>query len=130
MANIPAELKFTKDHEWAKVEGDVVRIGISAHAVEQLGDITLVDILKVGTTLTLHQRFGDIESVKATSELFSPISGEILEVNAALENAPELVNEDPYAKAWMIVVKPANKAELETLMSSSDYATYLGTLDH
>lgn len=130
MAQYPNDLKYTKDHEWARQEGDLVRIGITAHAVEQLGDITLVDLPASGSELHAGERFGDIESVKAVSELFAPLSGEIMEVNGELESSPELVNEAPYDKGWMLVVKPADPAELGRLMDGAAYEDYLGTLDH
>lgn len=127
MTSIPKDLKYTKDHEWARKEGDLVRVGITAHAVEQLGDITLVDVSKPGTKLDAHARFGDIESVKAVSELFAPIAGEIVEVNAALHDKPELVNAGPY-EAWMAVIRPSAPAELDALMDAAAYEAFLGTL--
>src|SRR5512139_3042488 len=101
MANYPSDLKYTKDHEWARLEGSRVRIGITAFAVEQLGDVTLVDLPEVGEKLKAAAHFGDIESVKAVSELFAPVSGSVVEVNTALHDHPELVNESPYEKGWM-----------------------------
>ena len=99
-------LKYTKDHEWAKTDGNKVKVGITAFAVEQLGDITLVNIdVKAGDTVTEGKTFGTIESVKTLSDLFAPVSGKVVEVNAALENAPELVNEDAYEKGWMVVIE-------------------------
>jgi glycine cleavage system H protein len=129
MAQYPTDLRYTKDHEWARVEGDLVRIGVTAYAVEQLGDVTLVELPGVGDTVEAHGKFGDIESVKTVSELFSPISGEVVEVNGALEDAPELVNESPYDKAWMIVVRLSNATELQDLMDAAAYEAFLGTLD-
>jgi glycine cleavage system H protein len=129
MAQYPTDLRYTKDHEWARVEGDLVRIGVTAYAVEQLGDVTLVELPAVGDTVEAHGKFGDIESVKTVSELFSPISGEVVEVNGALEDAPELVNESPYDKAWMIVVRLSNATELQDLMDAAAYEAFLGTLD-
>lgn len=130
MANYPSDLKYTKDHEWARKEGDLVRVGITAYAVEQLGDVTLVDLPKPGTKLDAHGRFGDIESVKTVSELFSPIAGEVVEVNGALEGKPELVNDATYAGGWMLVLRPANPAELDGLMDAAAYEAFLGSLDH
>lgn len=124
----PSELKYTKDHEWARVEGDLVRVGITAHAVEALGDITLVELPKVGAKLEAHGNFGTVESVKAVSELFSPIAGEVVEINGALDGSPELINEDPYTKGWMLVIKPS--AGLDGLMDAAAYEAFLGTLDH
>lgn len=129
MAQYPTDLRYTKDHEWARVEGDLVRIGVTAYAVEQLGDVTLVELPAVGASVEAHGKFGDIESVKTVSELFSPISGEVVEVNGALEDAPELVNESPYDKAWMIVVRLSNATELQDLMDAAAYQAFLGTLD-
>jgi glycine cleavage system H protein len=128
MSKYPADLKYTKDHEWARKEGDLVRVGITGYAVEQLGDITLVDLPKVGSKLDAHARFGDIESVKSVSELFVPVAGEVAETNGALEGSPELVNESPYEKGWMIVLKGAGA--LDGLMDAVAYEAFLGTLDH
>ena len=104
MSKYPADLRYTKDHEWARKEGDRVRVGITGYAVEQLGDVTLVDLPKVGQKLEAHGHFGDIESVKTVSELFAPVAGEVAEINGALEGSPELVNEGPYEKGWMMVL--------------------------
>lgn len=123
----PTELKYTKDHEWARIEGDLVRVGITAHAVEQLGDITLLDLPKVGAQLAEHANFGTVESVKAVSELFSPLAGEVVEVNEELADKPELVNDDTYGKGWMIVLRPT--AGLEGLLDAAAYEAFLGTLD-
>jgi len=128
MANYPAELKYTKDHEWARVEGDVIRVGITEHAVDQLGDVTLVDLPKVGTQLRAAAHFGDIESVKAVSELFAPLSGEVVEVNATLANKPELVNESPYEQGWMIAIRPSVKSEIDALLDADAYKAFLGSL--
>src|SRR5690606_31913600 len=98
---IPADLRYTKEHEWARRDGDLIVVGITAHAVEQLGDITLVTVPEAGTAVTQGESFGDIDSVKAVSELYAPVSGEIAERNADLEDAPESVNEDPYGKGWL-----------------------------
>ncbi|MDD9932751.1 MAG: glycine cleavage system protein GcvH [Myxococcales bacterium] len=129
MAEYPAELKYTKDHEWAKVEGDVVRIGITEYAVEQLGDVTLVDLPEAGDAVESAGHFGDIESVKAVSELFAPLTGEVVEVNQALADQPELVNDAPYGDGWMVVLKPSDPAQLEGLMDAAAYQQFLGTLD-
>ena len=129
MAQYPNDLKYTKDHEWARKDGDIVRVGITAYAVEQLGDVTLVDLPAVGTDVQAHQRFGDIESVKTVSELFAPVSGEIVEVNSDLESSPEAVNEAPYEKGWMVAIRPSDPSELDGLMDSAAYEDFLGTID-
>jgi glycine cleavage system H protein len=128
MAGYPKDLRYTKDHEWARKEGDVVRVGITAHAVEQLGDVTLVDLAPAGSTLEAHARFGDIESVKAVSELFMPLAGTLVERNDALSGAPEKVNADPYGEGWMVTIRPANPADVDALMDAEAYEAYLGTL--
>jgi glycine cleavage system H protein len=130
MSDIPKELRYTKDHEWAKATGDIIEVGITAYAVGQLGDVTLVDLPEPGAALTAHKRFGDIESVKTVSELFAPISGVVLEVNQELRDKPELVNDAPYAAGWMLRIRVSNAAELSELMDADQYTTYLGTLDH
>lgn len=128
MASYPSDLKYTKDHEWARVEGDRVRVGITKHAVEALGDITLVDLPKVGAKVEAHANFGTVESVKAVSELFAPVAGSVAEVNAELGDKPELINEDCYGKGWMIVLEGVSG--LDALMDAAAYEAYLGTLDH
>jgi glycine cleavage system H protein len=128
MPNNPADLKYTKDHEWARIEGDLVRVGITLHAVEQLGDVTLVDLPAVGTRVTAGKHFGDIESVKAVSELFAPLDGEVVAVNDALKGKPELVNDAPYGDGWMIVLRPAASSEVAALMDAAAYEAFLGTL--
>jgi glycine cleavage system H protein len=128
MANHPADLKYTKDHEWARVEGELVRIGITQYAVEQLGDVTLVDLPRPGTKFAAAGQFGAVESVKAVSELFAPLSGEVVEANDALAQKPELVNDAPYGDGWMLVVRPSSPAELEKLMDASAYESFLGSL--
>jgi glycine cleavage system H protein len=129
MSKFPKDLKYTKDHEWARTEGDLVRIGITQFAVDQLGDVTLVDLPRAGQRLETHGHFGDIESVKAVSELFSPIAGEVIEVNAALADSPEQVNDSPYDKGWMIVMRPGNASELSGLLDAGAYEAFLGTID-
>src|SRR5262245_4999259 len=105
MANVPTDLRYTKEHEWAKKEGGSIRVGITAFAQEQLGDVVFVELPKVGAKVTQQQTFGVVESVKAVSDLFAPVSGEVIEVNGTLLNAPQTVNEDPYGKGWMLLVK-------------------------
>jgi glycine cleavage system H protein len=129
--DFPAGLKYTKDHEWAKVEGKKVTVGITAFAVEQLGDITLVTIdAKVGDELTAGKAFGTIESVKTLSDLYAPITGKIVEINKALDAAPESVNEDPYGKAWMIVIEAADSASLDALMEKDAYEKHVKESAH
>lgn len=130
MKEYPSDLKYTKDHEWARREGDDVRIGITAHAVEQLGDITLIDLTAVGTKVAAQERCGDIESVKTVSELFAPIAGEIVAVNETLESQPEAVNEAPYEQGWMLVIRPDTAADLDTLLDTSAYAAHVENEDH
>ena len=128
--SIPSDLSYTKDHEWARPEkGNSVRIGITSYAVEQLGDVTLIDLPKVGSDVGMHEHFGDIESVKTVSELFAPVGGDIVEVNGDLEDQPELVNDEPYEGGWMIVIKMSAPEELDELMSAEEYEAYLGKLE-
>ena len=119
--NFPVELKYTKDHEWIRVEGDVAYVGITDYAQSELGEIVYVDITTEGETVAKEEVFGTIEAVKTVSDLFMPVSGEVLEVNAELEDAPELVNEDAYGKGWLIKITVNGPAELDELLSSEDY---------
>ena len=121
----PADLKYTKEHEWIKVEGSKGRVGITHHAQDALGDVVFVELPKVGRAVKQMETFGVVESVKAVSDLYSPVSGEVVEVNDALEGKPELVNQDCYAAGWMIVVKLANPKELDQLMDAKAYEAYL-----
>ena len=123
--SIPAELRYTKEHEWAKREGDRVRVGITAYAQEQLGDVVFVELPKVGARVAAHQTFGVVESVKAVSDLFAPVSGEVVEVNGELPNAPQAVNQDPYGRGWMLVVQPSSPSELDELMTAQQYEQFL-----
>ena len=128
MANLnhPTNLKYSKTDEWVRVEGDQATIGITDYAQDQLGDIVYVELpWDAGSSITYDGKFGDIESVKATSELVSPVSGEVVKVNEALKDQPELINDKPYDDGWMLVVKMSNPAELDSLLSSDDYKTYL-----
>ena len=126
--NIPAELKYTKDHEWAKIEGDQATIGITDFAQSALGDIVFVELPEVGKTLSHHQAFGVVESIKSVSDLYSPVSGTVIEINSGLVNSPELCNAEPYSGAWMIKVKLSNLKEIDSLLSASDYSNFLSTL--
>src|SRR5437899_9956420 len=124
MANLnhPANLKYSKSDEWVRVEGDQAVIGISDYAQDQLGDIVYIELPWDASQSVSHEaKFGDIESVKATSELLSPISGEVVKVNETLKDTPELINDSPYENGWMLVVKITNPAELNSLMSADDY---------
>jgi glycine cleavage system H protein len=126
--NIPTELKYTKDHEWTKIEGDTAVIGITDFAQSSLGDIVFVELPEVGKVLNAHQTFGVVESIKSVSDLYSPLSGTIIEVNSELQNTPELCNAEPYASAWMIKVKLSNVSELGSLMTPNDYQNFLSSL--
>ena len=119
--SVPANLKYTKDHEWIKQEGDVVVVGITDHAQQQLGDVVFVELPSVGASLTQGTSFGTVESVKAVSDLFAPISGTVTETNGILTEGPDAVNSDPYGKAWLIKLKPSKPGELEALMSAAEY---------
>jgi glycine cleavage system H protein len=130
MSNVPADLKYTRDHEWAKQEGGRVRIGITAYAQEQLGDVVFVELPKVGAKVTAKQAFGVVESVKAVSDLFAPISGEVSDANAELGQKPEIVNQDPYGKGWMIVVAPSDAKQWEQLLTAAQYEEFLAQGGH
>ena len=123
--NLPDDVKYTKDHEWAKLSGDIVTIGINDYAQDQLGEIVFVELPEIGDTFSEGDEFGSVESVKAVSEMYIPISGEVVEINEALEDAPELVNESCYDDGWIIKVKPDDVSELDNLM---DKAAYLDML--
>ncbi|EWC92408.1 glycine cleavage system protein GcvH [Porphyromonas catoniae] len=119
--NTPQELRYTKDHEWARLEGDVVYVGITDYAQGELGEIVFVDVPTEGESLSAEEVFGSIEAVKTVSDLLLPIEGEVLELNPILEDQPELVNSDPYGKGWIIKIKPANASDLDSLLSAADY---------
>jgi glycine cleavage system H protein len=120
--SVPQNLKYTKDHEWVSVDGDIATIGITNFAQGELGDIVYVEIETVGETLAQEEVFGSVEAVKTVSDLFMPLSGEILEFNEALESNPELVNSDPYGEGWMIKVKISDTGELDGLLSAEVYS--------
>ena len=130
MANVPKDLKYTREHEWAKQDGDRVRVGITAYAQEQLGDVVFVELPKVGAKVTASKNFGVVESVKAVSDLFAPISGEVVEVNGELAQKPEVVNQDPYGKGWMLVVKPSSKVEWDQLLTAEQYEELIAQGGH
>ncbi len=121
----PEKYHYTKDHEWIKVEGDKATVGITDFAQSQLGDVVYVELPKVGDKLEAHQSLGVVESVKAVSDVYSPVSGEVLEVNERLNDDPEILNKDPHSKGWIIKLKIKDKSELEELMSASEYEKYL-----
>ena len=124
--NIPAELKYTKDHEWVRVEGDVAVVGVTDYAQGELGDIVYIEIETEGDNLDQEEVFGTVEAVKTVSDLFMPISGEIVEVNSSLSDAPETVNTDPYGNGWMIKIKMSDTSELDSLMTADQYKEHVG----
>lgn len=124
--NVPANFKYTKDHEWISVEGDIATVGITDFAQGELGDIVYVEIETEGETLDQEEVFGSVEAVKTVSDLFMPVSGEIIEFNSALEADPELVNSDPYGKGWMIKVKLSNPSETQDLLDAAGYSALIG----
>jgi glycine cleavage system H protein len=123
--NLPEDVRYTDDHEWAKQNEDVVRMGISDYAQDQLGDIVFVELPDVGSTFDKGEEFGTVESVKAVSELYMPMGGEVTAINEALADAPETVNSDPYGGGWMIEIKASDPAELEAMKSKADYLEML-----
>jgi glycine cleavage system H protein len=124
--NFPAELKYTKDHEWIRVEGDEATIGITEFAQRELGDIVFIDIPTIGDEVVGNEVFGNIEAVKTVSDLFMPVTSTVLSVNEKLEDAPELVNNDPYGDGWIVKVKISDAAQLETLLSAEAYQELVG----
>ena len=123
---IPADLKYTKDHEWVRIEGSLLVIGITDFAQSELGDIVYVDVDTLDDTVAADAVFGSVEAVKTVSDLFMPIAGEVVEFNEALEDAPEMVNTDPYGKGWMIKVKPEDLSQFETLLDADGYKALIG----
>ncbi|MEP2688415.1 glycine cleavage system protein GcvH [Maribacter dokdonensis] len=124
--NIPAELKYTKDHEWVKIDGDIATVGITDFAQGELGDIVYVEVDTLDETLDREAIFGTVEAVKTVSDLFSPLSGEIVEFNEGLEDEPEKVNSDPYGEGWMVKIKFSNASELDDLLSDAAYKEIIG----
>ena len=122
----PENFRYTKEHEWVLVEGDIGTIGITDHAQEELGDIVYVDLPKPGTQVAQGKSLGSVESVKAVSDIYAPVSGEVTEANAVLADAPEKLNSDPHGAAWLVKVRLSNPAEVPNLMSAADYQTYIG----
>jgi len=124
MSTFPQDLRYTHDHEWLQAKGSAWRVGITQFAVDQLGDITLVDLPKEGDLITKGQRFGTVESVKSVSDLYAPVSGHVTAVNAALKDTPENVNGEPYGKGWMIELEPTETAEIDELMNAEAYGKH------
>ena len=122
----PETFRYTKEHEWVLVEGDTGTVGITDHAQKELGDIVYVDLPKLGITLAKGATFGSVESVKAVSDIYAPVSGEVLETNSLLAGAPEKLNEDPHGAAWLVKIKLSNPSEIEHLMTVSEYQSYIG----
>lgn len=127
MSNIPENLRYSKDHEWVLVDGDVASIGITDYAQHALGDVVYIDMPRVGDMLGTHESFGSVESVKAVSEIFTPVAGEIVEVNDGLNDTPEKVNSDPYGDAWMIKIKMKNPGEADAMLAAVEYEEYLSS---
>ena len=125
--NTPDELRYTKDHEWIKINGDTALVGITDFAQGELGDIVYVEIETQGEEIAQGEVFGTVEAVKTVSDLFMPLTGQVLEVNTALESSPEVINEDPYEKGWMIKISLGNKDEVEALLSASQYQELIGS---
>jgi len=126
--NIQDGLKYTKEHEWVLVEGDAAVVGITDHAQHELGDIVFIELPNVGTPVIQAKVFGSVESVKAASDLYSPVTGQVVEVNSALDNAPESVNKDPYGNGWMIKIQLSKPIEVDALMDAAGYMAFLTTL--
>ncbi|HBR53253.1 MAG TPA: glycine cleavage system protein GcvH [Flavobacteriaceae bacterium] len=124
--SVPSNLKYTKDHEWVRIEGDVATVGITEFAQGELGDIVYVEVETVDETLDREEVFGTVEAVKTVSDLFSPLSGEIIEFNEALESEPEMVNSDPYGDGWMVKIKISNPSEIEDLLDDAAYKEIIG----
>lgn len=129
MADIPENLKYTEEHEWARIEDEVVVIGITDYAQEALGEIVFVELPSEGEELEIGDTFGGVESTKSVSDLFSPISGDVIEVNELLLDSPESINTDPYGEGWIIKISPSNTDELDELMEPSEYSEYVENLD-
>ena len=125
MANVPEDLHYSKDHEWVRVEGNIASIGITDYAQNSLGDVVYVELPKVGEDFAANESFGSVESVKAVSEVFSPVSGAVAEVNESLNDSPEQVNTDPYGKGWMIVIRLDNPAQVDGLLTAAEYEDYI-----
>ena len=127
-SDYPQEARYTKDHEWILLQGDTALVGITEYAQHELGDVVFVELPQPGASISKGQSFGVVESVKAASDLYAPVSGEVAEANAALQDQPDLVNKEPHTGGWMIKVRPANSKDLDSLMTADAYAKYLETL--
>src|SRR5579862_1279844 len=127
MMTYPDNLRYTKEHEWVRVDDGIGVVGITHHAQNELGDIVYVDLPKVGTKVELGKTMGSVESVKAVSDLFSPVSGEVIEINPALHDAPEKLNQDPHGEAWLVKIKLSEPGEVGGLLTAADYQAYIGT---
>jgi glycine cleavage system H protein len=128
MSNIPENLRYSKDHEWIKVEGDEATIGITDWAQNSLGDVVYIDMPRVGDSFGTHEAFGSVESVKAVSEIFTPVAGTVTAVNDGLNDTPEVVNSDPYGAGWMVKVKMGNPGEADAMLSGEEYEEYLSSI--
>jgi len=124
MANVPENLHYSKDHEWVRVEGDTAVVGITDHAQDQLGDVVYVELPKAGEEFAAHESFGSVESVKAVSEIFTPVSGKVAEANDSLNDEPEKVNQDPYGEGWMIKIKMTSAGEVDSLLTAAEYEDF------
>jgi len=124
MANVPENLHYSKDHEWVRVEGDTAVIGITDHAQDQLGDVVYVELPKVGEKFAANESFGSVESVKAVSEIFTPVTGDVVAVNESLADAPEKVNKDPYGDGWMLKIRMSNTGEVDSLLTAAEYEDF------
>ena len=124
--SVPSDLKHTKDHEWAKLEGDVITVGITDYAQGELGDVVFIELPQVGDKVAKDDTFGSIEAVKAVSDLLSPVNGEISEINETLEDTPDVVNSDPYGNGWMVKIKIENESDWQAMMTESDYKDHVG----
>ena len=122
--NVPGDLRYSSDHEWVRMDGDLARIGITDYAQDALGDVVFVELPEVGAAVAANASFSEIESTKSVSDIFAPISGEIVEVNSALDDAPELVNEDPYGEGWICAIRPSDPSEMDGLMDAAGYEAF------
>lgn len=123
---VPKDLKYSEEHEWVQVEGDLATVGITDYAQKELGDIVFVELPQVGDQVTQTEAFGTVEAVKAVSEVYAPVSGEVVEINAMLEDTPQIINSDPYGEGWMIKIKMANDGGVENLLSPKEYRELIG----